>query len=83
MNLSNYPWTLIIFIVTQTAGAIWFFSKLSSKVEGMEKKQDELEKENKELKAELKNIRDILIRVEQNTSLLMLGRIKTGRQEAA
>ena len=49
----------------------------------MEKKQDELEKENKELKAELKNIRDILIRVEQNTSLLMLGRIKTGRQEAA
>lgn len=83
MNLTNYPWTLIIFIVAQTAGAIWFISKMNAKIESMEKKQIDLENENKELKAELKQIRDILIRVEQNTSLLMLGRIKTGNKEAA
>lgn len=44
---------------------------------------EEIKRENVELKKEIKDMRDILIRVESNTQLLMLGRIKTGQKEAA
>jgi len=47
------------------------------------KETEEIKKENAELKKELKDMRDILIKVENNTHLLMLGRIKTGSKEAA
>ena len=47
-----------------------------------EEKVSELDSENKELKKQLSDLKDILIKVENNTHLLMLGRIKTGAKEA-
>jgi len=83
MNIDNIPYQIILFFVTQTAAVVWFFIKLYFKVESMSKKVTELDSENKELKKQLADMRDILIKVEQNTHLLMLGRIKTGAKEAA
>jgi F0F1-type ATP synthase membrane subunit b/b' len=45
------------------------------------KETEEIKKENEQLRKELKDMRDILIKVENNTHLLMLGRIKTGQKE--
>jgi hypothetical protein len=45
----------------------------------MAKKVNELEAENKELKSQLKELSDTLLLVKNNTDLLLLGRIKTGK----
>jgi cell division protein FtsB len=81
MNLTSIPYQIIIFFATQTAAVVWFFIKLYFKVESMSKKVSELDSENKELKKQLSDLKDILIKVENNTHLLMLGRIKTGAKE--
>lgn len=83
MNLTEIPWTLVIFLATQTFGAIWFFSKMKADVDGLKDSVKRLEKENEDLKKELKEMMSILIKVEHNTTLLMMGRIKTGSREAA
>lgn len=83
MNLNEIPWTLVIFLATQTFGAIWFFSKMKADVDGLKDSVKRLEKENEDLKKELKEMMSILIKVEHNTTLLMMGRIKTGSREAA
>jgi len=83
MNLQNIPYEVVLFFVAQTAAVVWFFIKLYFKVESMSKKVSELDSENKELKKQLADLKDILIKVENNTHLLMLGRIKTGSKEAA
>lgn len=83
MSLHNIPYQVVLFFGIQTASVIWFFIKLYFKVESMSKKVTELDSENKELKKQLSDLRDILIKVENNTHLLMLGRIKTGQKEAA
>jgi cell division protein FtsB len=83
MSLHNIPYQVVLFFGIQTASVIWFFIKLYFKVESMSKKVTELDSENKELKKQLSDLKDILIKVENNTHLLMLGRIKTGQKEAA
>jgi cell division protein FtsB len=83
MTISHIPFQVIVFFLAQTGAVIWFFIKLYFKVESMSKKVSELDSENKELKKQLSDLRDILIKVENNTHLLMLGRIKTGQKEAA
>jgi cell division protein FtsB len=83
MSLHNIPYQVVLFFGIQTASVIWFFIKLYFKVESMSKKVSELDSENKELKKQLSDLKDILIKVENNTHLLMLGRIKTGQKEAA
>lgn len=79
MNLEQIPTGLIVFFLTQTGAVIWFFIKLYFKVESMAKKVNELETENKELKGQLKELSDTLLLVKNNTDLLLLGRIKTGK----
>lgn len=83
MNLENIPTGLIIFFSTQTAAVVWFFIKLYFKVEGMSKKVNELEAENNELKHQLKELSDTLLLVKNNTDLLILGRLKTGKVNQA
>lgn len=83
MNISEIPWSLVIFLATQTFGAIWFISNLNSDFKNLKQKVDQIEKENENLRKEIKEMRDILIKVEHNTTLLMMGRIKTGSKEAA
>lgn len=83
MNLNEIPWTLVVFLVAQTLGAVWFISKLNSDVQNLKLKVDQIEKENAELRKQIQEMRDILIKVEHNTTLLMMGRIKTGNKEAA
>lgn len=83
MNLTEVPWALVIFLASQTFGAIWFFSKMKSDVDSLKDSVKRLEKENEDLKKELKEMMAILIKVEHNTTLLMMGRIKTGSKEAA
>lgn len=94
MQFQNIPWTVVVFIIAQLGTFIWFLIKLHFKsektVEGLRAlelkvagEMSEIKRENIELKKELKDMRDILVKVENNTHLLMLGRIKTGSKEAA
>lgn len=94
MTFQNIPWTVIIFIIAQLGTFIWFLIRLHFKSEETAKglkalelkvanDMSEIKKENIELKKELKDMRDILVKVENNTHLLMLGRIKTGAKDAA
>lgn len=83
MNLNEIPWTLVVFLVAQTLGAVWFISTLNSDVKNLKLKVDQIEKENEALRKQIQEMRDILIKVEHNTTLLMMGRIKTGSKEAA
>lgn len=79
MNLNSLPISLIIFALGQAVTTVWFFIKLYFKVESMDKKVKELELENKELKKQLKELSDTLLLVKNNTDLLILGRLKTGK----
>lgn len=94
MQFQNIPWTVVTFIIIQLGTFIWFLIKLHFKTERntemiikLEQKvaseMSEIKRENVELKKELKDMRDILVKVENNTHLLMLGRIKTGAKDAA
>lgn len=56
---------------------------MKSDVDSLKDSVKRLEKENEDLKKELKEMMAILIKVEHNTTLLMMGRIKTGSKEAA
>ena len=78
MNLQNLPIGLIIFILTQTAAAVWAIIKLYFAVESMKTKVVEIEKENKELKTQLKELSDTLLLVKHSVDLLVIGRLKTG-----
>ena len=79
MNFEQIPSGLIVFFLTQTGAVVWFFIRLYFKVESMSKKVTDLEIENKELKEQLKHLNDTLLLVKNNTDLLLLGRIKTGK----
>ena len=79
MNLSNLPIGLIIFFLTQTGTAVWAIIKMYFKLNSLETKVNQLELENKELKKQLKDLSDTLLLVKNNTDLLILGRLKTGR----
>lgn len=78
MNLQSLPIGLIIFILTQTAAAVWAIIKLYFAVESMKTKMVEIEKENKELKTQLKDLSDTLLLVKHSVDLLVIGRLKTG-----
>ena len=78
MNLENLPIGLIIFILTQTAMAVWAIIKLYFAVESMKTKVLEIEKENHDLKKQLKDMSDTLLLVKHSVDLLVLGRLKTG-----
>lgn len=78
MNIVDLPWALILFLVGQTLGAVWFISNLNADVKNLKSKVDHMEKEYEAMRKELREMRDILVKVEHNTGLLMLGRIKTG-----
>ena len=78
MNLQSLPIGLIIFILTQTAAAVWAIIKLYFAVESMKTKMVEIEKENKELKTQLKELSDTLLLVKHSVDLLVIGRLKTG-----
>lgn len=78
MNLQSLPIGLIIFILTQTAAAVWAIIKLYFAVESMKTKVVEIEKENKELKTQLKELSDTLLLVKHSVDLLVIGRLKTG-----
>lgn len=78
MNLQSLPIGLIIFILTQTAAAVWAIIKLYFAVESMKIKMVEIEKENKELKTQLKDLSDTLLLVKHSVDLLVIGRLKTG-----
>ena len=78
MNLQSLPIGLIIFILTQTAAAVWAIIKLYFAVESMKIKVVEIEKENKELKTQLKELSDTLLLVKHSVDLLVIGRLKTG-----
>jgi cell division protein FtsB len=94
MSLSQIPWPVVTFIIAQLGAFIWFLVKIYFKTEKntsditalalrVDAELDKIAKENAELKKELKEMRDILVKVENNTHLLMLGRIKTGAKDAA
>lgn len=78
MNLQSLPIGLIMFILTQTAAAVWAIIKLYFAVESMKIKMVEIEKENKELKTQLKDLSDTLLLVKHSVDLLVIGRLKTG-----
>jgi hypothetical protein len=78
MNIESLPIGLIIFILTQTAMAVWAIIKLYFAVEGMKIKVLEIEKENHDLKKQLKDMSDTLLLVKHSVDLLVLGRLKTG-----
>lgn len=78
MNIESLPIGLIIFILTQTAMAVWAIIKLYFAVEGMKTKVLEIEKENHDLKKQLKDMSDTLLLVKHSVDLLVLGRLKTG-----
>ena len=78
MNFESLPISLIIFILTQTAAAVWAIIKLYFAVESMKTKVVEIEKENKELKTQLKELSDTLLLVKHSVDLLVIGRLKTG-----
>lgn len=85
MNLTNIPWTPIIFLATQAIVFVLWLISIGKKVDANEKElslikqaNDDLKKENAEIKKELRDMMVILVKVQQNTDLLMLGRIKTG-----
>jgi hypothetical protein len=80
MNLESIPVGLIIFILTQTAAAVWAIIKLYFAVESMKTKINEIEKENRDLKNQLKTMSDTLLLVKHSVDLLVLGRLKTGKQ---
>jgi hypothetical protein len=81
MNLNQIPAAYIVFALTQTVLAFWAIVKMYFKLNSLDDKVNKLEKENEQLKHELKEMRDIMIKVEQNTTLLMMGRIKTRSME--
>lgn len=81
--MNDIPWSIVIFVIAQTAGAIWFISNLNSDVKNLKQQVNHIEKENEALRKELREMRDIMIKVEHNTALLMLNRIKTGQKDAA
>lgn len=81
--MNEVPWSIVIFVIAQTAGAIWFISNLNSDVKNLKQKVEQIEKENEALRKELREMRDIMIKVEHNTALLMLNKIKTNSKEAA
>lgn len=83
MTIGEIPWSLVVFLATQTFGAIWFISNLNSDFKNLKQKVDQIEKENENLRKEIKEMRDILIKVEHNTTLLMMGRIKTNARDVA
>ena len=78
MNIESLPIGLIIFILTQTAMAVWAIIKLYFAVESMKTKVLEIEKENHDLKKQLKDMSDTLLLVKHSVDLLVLGRLKTG-----
>lgn len=82
MNLHEMPWGLVTFGLTQIGLLIGFGFWVKYSIQSLKSKVDAIEKENHDLKKQLQDMRDILVKVENNTHLLMLGRIKTGRQEA-
>lgn len=84
MSISNLPISLIIFFSAQTLTAVWSIIKMYFKLNSLESKVNMLELENKELKKQLKDLSDTLLLVKNNTDLLILGRLKTGKvnQEA-
>jgi cell division protein FtsB len=82
MNFQSIPWPIVIFLIVQTAGGVWFIIKMYFKLTALDEKVNKLETENKELKAQLKLLSDTLLLVKNNTDLLLLGRIKTGSKAA-
>lgn len=90
MIIQDIPWTPIVFLATQ-AIAFWIWiNRMDKKVDVHEKEllllkqaNEELKKENAEVKKELRDMMVILVKVQQNTDLLMLGRIKTGSRSEA
>ena len=83
MTLNEIPWSLVIFLVTQTIAAIWVIIKMYFKLNSLDDKVNKLEVENKELRLQLKELSDTLLIVKNNTDLLVLGKLKTGSREAA
>lgn len=83
MNVTQIPWGLVTFGLTQIGLLIGFGFWVKYSIQSLKQKVNDIEKENHELKKQLQDMRDILVKVENNTHLLMLGRIKTGRSEAA
>lgn len=90
MNLNDIPWTPIVFVAGQAVVFVLWLINIGKKVDLHEKElallrqvNEELKKENAEIKKQLMDMMVILVKVQQNTDLLMLGRIKTGPKDAA
>lgn len=68
-------------MISQAIIGLGAFIKLWFSNERLKERVKEIEDHNRELRHQLKELSDTLIVVKQNTELLLLGRIKTGRAE--
>lgn len=72
---------LIIIMLGQAGIGILALVKLYFSNERLKERVKEIETRNEKLADRLKELNDTMIVVKQNTELLLLGRIKTGKAE--
>lgn len=81
MTLSNIPWPIVIFLITQAGALVGFGFWVYYSIKALQVKITEMEKENAEVKKELRELRETLLLVKHSVDLLVLGQLKTGQRK--